>query len=162
MQGIFTLTVEQEERTKEHNYEAFLMITEISLNSFDFDENRKAFSCTRSVCQMSIPTKGSGYDCEIISQAFTLCHQLKLPSAALAEQQQQQHCAWALIAREVCATDSLFLCTGSIACTQPLVTGEERHVPQVQFHYKKDIFILFRLVSCNLIWPFQRYLRNKQ
>ena len=117
----------------------------------------------RSVCQMSIPTKGSGCDCEIISQAFTLCHQLKLPSAALlTEQQQQQHYTWALLAREVCATDSLFLFPESIACAQTLVTGEERPVPHVQFHYKKDIFILFRLVSCNLIWPFRRYLSNKQ
>ena len=106
--------------------------------------------------------KGFGYDCEIISQAFTLCHQLKLPSAALTERQQQQHYAWALIAREVCVTDSLFLFTESIACAQTLVTKEERPVPQVQFHYKKDIFILFRLVPCNLIWPFRRYLRNKQ
>ena len=137
------------------------MITEISLNSFCyFDENRKALSCTRSVCQMSIPTKGSGCDFEIISQAFTLCHQLKLPSAALTEQRQQQHYAWALLAREVCVTDSLFLFTEAIGCAQTLVIGEERPVPQVQFHYKKDIEHQLNIyLTINLV-QFKRLIKS--
>ena len=44
--------------------------------------------------------------------AVTLCHQLL---GGWTEQRQQQHYAWALLAREVCATNSLFLFQVSIS-----------------------------------------------
>ena len=61
IQGIFTLTVEQEERITEHIYEAFLMITEISLNSFCyFDETGKHFHAQDLCAKCQFLQKGLG------------------------------------------------------------------------------------------------------